>query len=203
VHAATQEAATILARAEETYEGVESLRATFRQVIEVPLLDRMREGRGLWYQKGRNLFMMDFNDPEGDVLVADGQYLWAYYPSQDPKQVVRSAIDSSTTGTGTADFHSKILDEARTDFIAAPGGIDTVSGSSAYVIILTPKDTSRYRRIRLWIDLETFLIRRFEFTELSETVRIIELENIQLDVEIEDHIFRFEPPPAAEVFKGK
>lgn len=197
-----QDASTVLARAEEAYEDVRSLRATFHQVVDVPLLDRTREGRGVWYQKGRTLFKMDFSDPEGDVLVADGRYLWAFYPSQDPKQVVRSKIDSTTTEAGAVDFHARILEEARTKFRSESAGIETVSGVPAHLIVLTPTGSSNYRRVRVWIDAETYLIRRFEFIELSETVRTIELANIELNVEIADEIFRFEPPPGVEVYRG-
>ena len=46
------------------------------------------------------------------------------------------------------------------------------------------------------------LLCRFEFIELSETVRTIELANIELNVEIADEIFRFEPPPGVKVYRG-
>jgi outer membrane lipoprotein carrier protein len=175
-----QDAETVLSRAEEVYEEVASIRASFVQVIDVPLVDRRREGRGTWYQKGTSFFKMDFSDPDGDVLVADGTYLWAFYPSRDPRQVVRSTIDETRAGEGPADFHGRILED----------------------IVLSPTDRGGYQRVRIWIDSDTYLIRRFEFTELSETVRTIELSDIELNAEIEDATFEFEPPPGVEVFEG-
>ena len=66
----------ILARAESTYNELSSLRAHFTQTIEVPLLERTRTGSGVWYQKGKGRFKMEFEDPVGDVIVADGTYIW-------------------------------------------------------------------------------------------------------------------------------
>ena len=197
-----QDAATVLARAEEAYEEVTSLRASFVQVVDVPLLDRRREGRGTWYQKGASYFKMDFSDPEGDVLVADGTYLWAFYPSQDPRQVVRSTIDETRSDDRPADFHGRILEDARSHYDSELAGTERVAGVEAFLVVLSPTERGRYQRVRIWIDTDTHLIRRFEFTELSETVRTIELSDIELNAEIADAVFEFEPPPGVEVFEG-
>ena len=37
---------------------------------------------------------MDFHEPEGDLIVADGSHLWLYYPSTHPGQVIRSEIEA-------------------------------------------------------------------------------------------------------------
>ncbi|HSH44673.1 MAG TPA: outer membrane lipoprotein carrier protein LolA, partial [Longimicrobiales bacterium] len=69
------------------YEDVRSLQADFQQVIDNPLLGRRTESAGTLYQRQPDLFLMRFSDPEGDVIVSDGDYFWVYYPSVDPKQV--------------------------------------------------------------------------------------------------------------------
>ncbi|MEE8487899.1 MAG: outer membrane lipoprotein carrier protein LolA, partial [Gemmatimonadota bacterium] len=83
----TDDVRAVLARAEAVYDGLNSLEAQFEQTIEVTLLGRSRTGSGTWYQKGRGRFVMDFSDPVDDLIVADGSYLWLYYPSTHPGQV--------------------------------------------------------------------------------------------------------------------
>ena len=102
----------LLSRAEQVYDGLTSMQAQFDQTIEIALLGRKRTGSGTWYQKGPGRFKMDFTDPAGDVIVADGASLWLYYPSTHPGQVIRSTIDANTTGAGMVDLQGRIFDEA-------------------------------------------------------------------------------------------
>lgn len=192
----------ILARAEAAYDGLHSLRARFTQTIDVPLLERRRTGSGIWYQKGRGRFKMEFTDPAGDLIVADGTYVWLYYPTTNPGQVIRSTIEASPTGAQMVDLQGRIFDDAKTVYDAAYVREETVTGRPAHQILLTPREASPYRSVRVWVDLDTFLVRRFEITEENETVRTVELDVLEPDVPIPDRTFLFEPPADVDVFQG-
>lgn len=192
----------LLARAERRYASLESLRARFRQEIEVPLLERRREGHGVWLQKGRGRFKMDFIEPPEDVIVADGRYLWLYYPSTNPDQVIRSSLDAPETHAGTADVLARILSEARTNYAADYAGREEVEGVTTHVVELRPEGRSPYRRVTVWIGAEDDLVRRFRIVEENETVRTVTLADLRPDAPVPDSIFRFTPPPEADVFAG-
>lgn len=192
----------LLDRAEAVYDGLTSLRAGFEQTIEIPLLGRKRDGRGEWYQKGPGRFKMDFTDPAGDVIVADGQHLWLYYPSTHPDQVIRSAIDANVTGSGMVDLQGRIFDEADTRYDAALQGREDVKGHPTWRIVLTPLGESPYRTVRVWIDQDSFLVRRFEIVEENETIRTVVLDQIRPNHPIADSVFSFVPPPGTDVFEG-
>ena len=184
----------LLARAEATYDGLSSMRARFVQKIEITLLGRERTGSGDWYQKGRGRFKMDFSDPEGDLIVADGSTLWLYYPSTHPGQVIRSTIDANTTGAGMVDLQGRIFEEAAQAYDAVLEGRQDVAGHATWLVTLTPRAESPYRKVRVWIDVESLLVRRFEITEENETLRTVELHDLEPNASIPDEVFGFTPP---------
>jgi len=192
----------VLARAEAVYDGLNSLEAQFEQTIEVTLLGRSRTGSGTWYQKGRGRFVMDFSDPVDDLIVADGSYLWLYYPSTHPGQVIRSAIDAGATGAGMVDLQGRIFDEAASGYDAVFEQGEMIDGHATRLIRLTPTGESPYRRVRIWIDASTFLVRKFEILETNETLRTVVLRDLKPNQPIPDEVFRFTPPADADVFEG-
>lgn len=192
----------ILTRAEEVYDALGSLQAEFEQTIEVTLLGRSRTGSGTWYQKGRGRFKMDFTDPADDVIVADGRHLWLYYPSTHPDQVIRSRIDASVTGAGMVDLQGRIFDEAAAGYEAELEGREAIDGHETVRIFLTPRGESPYRHVRVWVDTDSYLVRKFEIMERNETLRTVVLRELQPDREIPDATFSFTPPAGADVFEG-
>lgn len=194
----------ILARAEAAYDSLRTLRARFRQSLEMRAFEppRQKEGTGVWYQKKPGLFRMDFEDPEGDLIVADGQHLWLYYPSSHPGQVVRVRLEGGGRGAEMVDLQGHIFREVRERFASEYAGRQEVSGAATHRIVLTPKGASPYRRVTVWIDARTHLIRRLEFVDQSETVRTITLRDLRPGTALPDSLFRFRPPPDVEVFEG-
>ncbi len=193
----------LLGRAEARYDALSSLRAEFDQKIEIPLLGRERSGTGRWYQKGRGRFKMEFTEPAGDVIVADGASLWLYYPSTHPGQVIRSTIDANVTGAGMADLQGRIFEQAAAGYDAELIGREDVEGRPAWLVALTPRGDSPYRRVRVWIDTQDLLVRRFEIVEENETIRTVVLRDLRPDAPIDDGVFAFVPPPGADVFEGE
>lgn len=191
-----------LARAEQVYDGLTSLEAQFEQTIEVTLLGRSRTGSGTWYQKGRGRFKMDFSDPPEDLIVADGSHLWLYYPSTHPGQVIRSEIDADVTGAGMVDLQGRIFDEAASGYDADLEDREILDGHETLRIRLTPTGESPYRRVRVWVDSNSFLVRKFEILETNETLRIVVLRELKPNQPISDDTFRFTPPAGADVFEG-
>lgn len=200
--AGTPDVQQLLARAEAVYASLGSLQATFEQSVNVPLLEKSRWGTGTWYQKGPGRFLMDFSDPEGDVIVSDGTWVWFYHPSTHPRQVIRSDIDATPAGSGIADLQGRIFADARDKYAAEYAGSDLTDGRPTHQIVLTPLGVSPYDRIRVWVDAESFLVRRFEIYERNETLRDIRLRDLRPNAAIADSLFSFEPPADVDIFGG-
>lgn len=195
---------TLLGRAEVRYDSLHSLRAAFQQTIDVPLLEKSRTGHGTWYQEGRARFRMDFVEPAGDLIVADGTHLWLYYPSTNPGQVVRTTLEGDPTGVAMVDLEGRIFREARSGYDAKLAGTETIDGVMTCRVLLTPQDSASttYRKVRVWVGAKDLLVRRFEITEENQTVRTVTLSHLRPGVPIPDSLFRFTPPPGVDVFSG-
>lgn len=198
----------VLRRAGAAYDSLRTLRAAFRQQIEMRAFEppRRRAGRGTWYQEKPGLFRMEFEDPEGDLVVSDGRFLWLYYPSTHPGQVVRTELETGgAAGRGgeIVDLQGRILERARSVYEPAYGGRVDVDGHATHRVELTPRGRQAdYAKVRIWVDAESWLVRRLEFTDRSETVRTVTLDDLETDVPLPDSLFRFEPPDDVEVFEG-
>lgn len=189
----------ILTRAERRYEDVGSFQAEFVQRVTIPLLDEVKDSRGTLYLRAPDRLLMDFSEPEGDVIVSDGRFLWMYYPSTDARQVMRAAASAGGQGL---DFQRAFLRDATRRYEARLEGSEAVEGRTVDVLTLVPLEPSPYRRVRIWVDREDSLVRRFEIVEENESVRRLELRQIQLNPPLADDLFRFEPPAGVQIFDG-
>lgn len=197
----------LLARARAAYDSLRTLRARFHQTIEMRVFEppRRREGRGTWYQRKPGFFRMDFDEPEGDLVVSDGRHVWLFYPSTHPGQVVKSRLEGAggQRGSEIVDLQGRVLEKARTDYEATYGGRETVEGHPSHLVVLEPRSReSPYTRIRVWIDARRWLVRRLVFEDRSETVRTVTLDEMETGVPVADSLFRFRPPEDVEVFEG-
>lgn len=198
-------AETIIRRGRQRYDSLRTLVADFRQVIEMQVFDppRRKEGHGTWYQKKPALFRMDFAEPEDDLIVADGRHLWLYYPSTHPNQVIRASLGETPRGAPMVDMQGRIFREALTRYRPEYAGRDTVSDHATHHLILRPRaEDTDYRRVEVWVDTDSWLVRRLEFLDHSETLRRITLDDLRPDAPVPDSLFRFQPPAGVEVFEG-
>ncbi len=193
---AESRALSILERAAERHERMSGFCADFRQEVRNEILGQTIRSRGELCQRRPDRFEMRFTDPEGDRVVADGRYLWAYFPSSDPGQAYRT--DPGVAG-GRFDLHREFLSDPGTRYAPALQGEETVAGSRTFVLALTPRGDSPFLRARIWVDAAEALIRRVEITETEGFVRTVEMSGIRIDPSLPDARFRFEPPAGVRV----
>lgn len=201
----TPDGEELMRRAASVYDTLRTLQARFHQTIEMQVFDppRRREGHGRWYQRRPSLFRMDFTDPEEDLIVADGQHLWLYYPSTHPGQVIQSRLGSRRRGAAMVDLQGRIFELARTRYDVRYVGRDTLDGASVHRVELTPETSEAdYRRVGVWLDAGSLLVRRLVFEDRGQTVRTVTLDDIRTGVSLPDSLFHFRIPETAEVFQG-
>jgi outer membrane lipoprotein carrier protein len=184
----------ILQATARTYERVRSMQAEFEQQMRNPLLGQTTRSSGTLYQRQPDRFLMQFSDPEGDVIVSDGQYFWLYYPSVDARQVIRTP-----RGPQGLDLHAQFIGDPVRRFEATSHGREAVRGRDAHVLTLVPREPLGYRSLKVWVDAEDHLVRRFELTEENGNVRQFELRNVVVNPSLPDRLFQFTPPAGAQV----
>ncbi len=191
-----QDATAILTRASARLASLQGFCGDFRQEIRIPLLGQTTRSAGRLCQQRPNLFVMDFSDPEGDRVVADGEWVWTYFPSTDPRQVVRFPLAEQ----GRMDFFQEFVSEPGVRYTPTLEGEEMVGGRSTWRIALEPRDRSYFEGATVWIDRESSLMRKVEILQENGSVRVVELGDLELDPAIPPGRFTFSPPEGAQVF---
>jgi chaperone LolA len=196
--AQAQDAGAILDRAVAAYGRITSFRAAFVQEVSDPMIGGGAPSRGEFLQQRPSRFAMRWTEPRGDVILADGQYLWVYLPSSTPNQVVRSRL----TGRAgeSADVIAEFLDRPRERFTVSYVRVDRANGREADVLVLTPRSgDAAYARVHVWVDRQDALVRKVEITEASGAVRRLTFDRLRTNVAIPASSFVFRPPTGIRV----
>lgn len=188
----------LLEEAGARYEEISAFCGEFRQELDVPLLGETVRSSGTLCQARPNLFAMRFTDPEGDVLLADGESFWVYYPSSDPGQVLQFSMQ---TQPGGMDFHREFLEAPGEKYDLEYLGEETLEGQRTFVISALPRQATGFQSARLWLDAERSLILRARIEMENESVRTVTLSGIRLDPPPEAGRFEFTPPPGVQVIR--
>ena len=191
-------ALVIMEEAGARYRTFNAFCADFDQTLEVPLLDETHSSRGELCQAQPDLFAMRWSDPAGDLVVADGDFFWVYYPSADPGQVLQFSME---VRPGGFDFHREFLEAPGEKYQLSYVGEETVSGQVCSVIAAKPKAPAAFTEARLWVDRERSLILQARIGMENGSVRTLTLSDIRLDPPADPSRFQFIPPPGAQVIR--
>ncbi|GMR14039.1 MAG: hypothetical protein BMS9Abin29_2269 [Gemmatimonadota bacterium] len=195
--ASDADAYAALREAAERFASVESLCATFEQVTEVTLIGLTTRGHGTLCEKSPNLFSMRFAEPEGDVVLVDGTYVWTYYPSMDKRQVIRFTASGDAAGFN---FFKAFLAEPEAKYVAVYEGVEDVAGVATERLGLRPRDSgAAFRRATVWVAAESRLLVRVRIHDENGSVRTLTLSDVQLDPDLPEDYFTFHPPPDARI----
>lgn len=190
----------LLEEAGARYRAIQGFCASFQQTLEVPLLRETTRSSGTLCEERPNLFAMRFTDPQGDLLVADGEFFWVYYPSSDPRQVLQFDLE---VPPGGVDFHREFLDAPADKYEMQYIGEETLSGTVTQVIQVKPIRPSGFQEARIWLDSRRALIVQARLGMENGSVRTVTLSDIRLDPPPDPDRFRFVPPEGARVIRRR
>ncbi|MBT8397584.1 MAG: outer membrane lipoprotein carrier protein LolA [Gemmatimonadetes bacterium] len=193
-------ALSLMEEAGARYSDLRGFCARFQQVLAVPLLGDTTRASGSLCQEAPNLFAMRFAEPEGDLLVADGEAFWVYYPSSDPRQVLRFELESRPGGL---DFQREFLESPGEKYTMAYLGTEALPGGSTHVLSLVPKGPAGFEGAKIWLDPDRFLIVRARIEMENGSVRTVSLSEIELNPSPDPSRFRFVPPEGAQVIRRR
>ncbi len=181
----------LLSRASAQYERLDGMCADFEQRLVVPLLGTEVHSSGRLCSKRPAYFRMDFRDPDGDAVVADGEHLWVFFPSSQPGQVLRSQLGEGAE----VDFAREFLSDPGVKYRATHEGTELVDGLRSHRFLLDPVVSGLgYTKARVWIDESQALVRRVEIHQENGSVRHLSLHDIDLAPGLTASDFRFVVP---------
>jgi outer membrane lipoprotein carrier protein len=185
-------------KAVAAYSELKSTRADFEQTVTNALTGSTLKARGTFEQLRPNRFAFRFTDPKGDMIVADGKYVWLYLPSSTPDQVIRASLSSGAAGA--LDLIDAFFVNPRSRYTIADGGAATVNGRQTRAVKLTPKDKdSAFEHATVWIDLEDGTIRQLEASEVSGVKRKVVVTSFTPNPPVQAQSFTFRPPKGVKV----
>jgi len=191
------EGAAALRRAAAAYDQVRSMQAAFVMQFNNPLLRQQTTSRGTLYQQHPDRIALRFSDPDGDVILSDGEYFYMYQPSIDANQATRTP--ASPGAGGGVDLQAQFVGNPTERFRYTLEGTETVAGRPARVLTLVPRQRAEYRSLKVWLDTRDSLARRFEITELNGSVRRFDLSDLRVNPSIPAGVFRFTAPEGVRI----
>lgn len=184
---------SVMDRAVRNYASMKTMRAEFRQTITNPLTGTSSVSRGVLLRQQPNLVAINFVDPPGDRVVADGKAVWVYLPSSAPGQVLR--LTSGTRTAGNLDPGSLFLSSPRARYVMKGAGSEQIGGSKTDVVLLTPKAAgSPFSRAKVWIDAVSGAVKQFEVGDANGLTRSVLITRLVPNPKINRSEFSFTPP---------
>lgn len=199
VQASAQSPSGSMERAVTAYSAMKTMRAEFQQTITNPLTGTRSVSRGVILRRQPNLLSVNFTDPKGDRVVADGKSLWVYLPSSAPGQVIRMPA----TGNGSmamVDPGGLFMSAPASRYTITAAGTATIGGRSTNALLLVPKkQNSAFNRAKVWIDPADNSIRQFEVEDVNGLTRVVTITSLKSNVTIARSEFDFTPPPRVRI----
>ena len=175
----------------ETFlSGLHTLQAEFRQTIQRPDEDTIYASNGIFYLKRPGQLRWEYEDPNTQVIVADGKRIWLHDLELDQvsHRSQKDALDGTPaqllSDTGPINAHFNVTEAGEAD------GLDWVE--------LRPKEKeAQFVRVRLGLS-ENQLHRMEMYDSFGQVTRFI-FYNLQRNPTLADALFVFVPPPTVDV----
>ena len=187
-------AASAEAELRQFVEGVRSFSGRFTQVQLDEHGELMSSGAGLVAIARPGRFRWSYDQPYEQLMVCDGNTIWAYDP--DLKQVTVRPAGETLAGTPAELLaHNARLSENFTSH-------DLGEKDGLRVVLLEPKsEQSDFKSIEL--SLRDGVPQRLKFSDPLGGSTVVELHDLKVNVAIPDAQFQFTPPKGVEVVTGE
>lgn len=171
---------------------VTTLRADFTQSVVDADGETLQQVSGTLAVRKPGRFRWDYREPYVQVIVADGQDLWMY--DEELAQVTVRALDRTLASTPAMLLSGSGDLRAHSEVVALDG-----AGGLAWVGLVPHERDTEFEAVRIGFRGEELAV--MELVDgFGQTTRI-EFTGVARNVEIDDGVFRFVPPPGADVIR--
>lgn len=183
----------VIERMQKRFADAKSYEARFEKRFYWAVLDKSMSRQGRIYTRKSGEFRVEIED--GDLVVADGQTIWAYNKAND--QVLVSAY------RGELRTPWEILVQYTAGYSPVAVKEDKIDGHDAYEVTLQPREDVpahlRLQRMRVWIERKDWHLLRVEQVEANDDIRTYVLSGHRKNKKLKDALFQFQPPEGAQV----
>ncbi len=180
----------ILKKVQKKYETIKDVTINFSQNMVFAVSKMEQNFNGILKMKKGNKYRIEL---EHQTIVTDGASVWSYYHSNNQVIIDKYKEDPKSFSP------DKILINVPQNYKAYMIGYENFLDKKSAVIKLTPKDKkSLTKSLKVWIDMNEYLMRRIEIVDISDNISTYTINSIKLNLGIPDNIFKFEIPKGVE-----
>lgn len=193
--------ALVVERFEELDARLVTLSAEFRQSVRWDEAGTTQSVEGRLDYRKKDRLHLEHRLPEPQTLVADGESLWVWRRSTN--QVIRTPLEdwkkSEPMAQGLMDFgnYGDMLKryDVKIGAVEAAGA----DGHRRFTLRLTPKEKKQDFLLDLRLSTKDYFPYDAELRVGDVTVRSL-FDKVRFNPDLPDSLFRFTPPPGAEIF---
>lgn len=183
------------------FKALKGYQADFSLSIKDLGKTRVSSGVATYGEGGKLNFT--FSQPAGDIIVSNGQMLYVYVARLRAvgKQPLKSKDKDgkSLYGAGTAEGLSNLFRRYHYRFDKPEQPRET-EGGKFFILELKEKEiTGGYDKITLFVEPETYLIRKMHASSPSGRSVELAFSNIRLNPAIDSKLFQFKEPDNAKI----
>jgi outer membrane lipoprotein carrier protein len=183
-----------LAKVQQRYESTKTMEADFQQTVESAALASPLKTAGKVAFEKPNRMRWDYDPPDKQTIVGDGETLWLYQP--DMNQVIKTPLGQAFQAATPLTFLAG-LGRIERDFDASL----EKQTSEAWVLKLIPKRDAALGALGLTVRKSDASIAEARITDAAGTTTRIAFTNEKRNGTIEQARFKFTPPPGVDVVK--
>jgi chaperone LolA len=184
-----------LSRLQQRYDGTNTMQADFRQTVESKALAGTLESKGKVAFAKPNRMRWDYDPPDPQTIVGDGETLWIYQP--DLKQVIKAPLSQAFQSSTPVSFLAG-LGRVERDFDATL----VRDEPEQWVLKLVPKQKQAgVGLLELGVRKSDASVAEATVTDAAGTTTRIFFTDERRNVTLEPDLFRFSPPPGVDVVK--
>ena len=185
---------TALGKLQGRYEATKTMAADFKQTVESPTLAQPLKTSGKVAFEKPNHMRWDYDAPDKQTIVGDGQSLWIFQP--DMNQVIKAPLGEAFQAATPLTFLSGLGNLER-DFDASL----EKEASDTWQLKLVPKKDAALGVLGLTVRKSDAAIAEAKITDAAGTTTRIAFSNEKRNGKIEASRFTFTPPPGVDVVK--
>ena len=184
---------SLLDRIQKRYDSTKDYRADFEQETEYSTLNRTIRGRGKVYYSKPAKMLWEYDEPDGQFVLADGTHLFFYQPAE--KQIIKTLLGAAFRSDLPLSFLLGI-GKIRTFF--RTGVVEEVGGD--YLINLYPKEANTgLEKLQLLITSRDYDIKRAQIEDTGGNRWTINFRNIERDIGLEPSVFQLKAPKGVDI----
>jgi outer membrane lipoprotein carrier protein len=173
-------------------EGLNTLQAQFQQTVISAGHDQAIASKGTFYLKRPGRFRWTYDEPEGQLVIADGNRVWLYdaeleqVSHQSQEEALRGTPALLLSGSGPVESHFEVV------------GLGSRIGLE-WVELLPRGENSEI--IKVLVAFRGDQLDRLEMIDSFGQISRFHFADIRRNPELDPALFRFEPPPGIDMLE--